>query len=573
VQSYHQQLGADVEALTYLRVYRERLISQIKAKTGLTMPEHFKVTSAGAERKGYTFEITFAERQFKTEAWASLIETDLGIKNLFPLVERDCMVADFKTAVLKKLDEKGSESIKGIARELEDLKKSEQKGGGFVPVQKATEKKEEKPVMPVKPDITQKIEQKGVPVPGDDDRDGRKDTFLNFVRDTLKDILPETELRKQYVLKKHERRLDVAELYVRDESLMSKVLYKLENAGCFVFCVVVTVLVSKSSSFIESLPIYKRHAHALKICRERFSQLTKWFSENSVLAQIRTHPLIPILSNFEQEVVVECNEHSDAVMLQALCEANSMPCLRNIRMVYIALRLTDLAKPLIIIKPDRPENSGEKKGFVKIFETEDYDMLHFLSFNRDIDEEHVEKIGQSIDEFGAIDVVKVVYTNCVDGTYKYWIVDGQHTFCALRKRKKPVRVLLIQIDTMFELVRLVAVLNNRRKLWKLIDYLKAWASLKIGVYQKIVGWLLVKIPFTVILQGLTGKERNVAVDIFKDGNLRDTVNMDGERVLGHVGELIPMLPRQTNILSAALKNLFHPILIIMLSHRYEPQNS
>ena len=226
-------------------------------------------------------------------------------------------------------------------------------------------------------------------------------------------------------------------------------------------------------------------------------------------------------------------------------------------MVYVQLKSLIAAKPLLKVTIERrgleaKQKSGESLSYVQT--SMDYNDFHFLAFNRDIDQKHAEEIGKSIDEFGIIGFVIVAYTDCVDGSLKKWIVDGQHTFTAEVKRKLPILYVLVRVDSLEELVRLVAVLNNKRRLWKLKDYLKAWAMVNIPIYKRITDWVAKKMPFTVILQALSNnKNRKDVTDIFKDGNFREDIKVDGEKMLENLAKLKTVLPQSRTIFAVLLR--------------------
>src|SRR6187551_325336 len=82
-----------------------------------------------------------------------------------------------------------------------------------------------------------------------------------------------------------------------------------------------------------------------------------------------------------------------------------------------------------------------------IYSSSNHSMFHFLEFNRKITRKHVNNLVESMKENGILSYPLMIYTDCIDGTWKYWIIDGQHRFEAFKKMGYPIRFTLYQKST------------------------------------------------------------------------------------------------------------------------------
>lgn len=386
--------------------------------------------------------------------------------------------------------------------------------------------------------------------------ENKRATLLNGIRDVLQTVIPIAELQKQYVLKKYDGgNNDTAEIQINDRRTMNRALYILDSAGYLTAVIGSKVIASTNQNVISSIPAHNRISATVKECSSFINKVQQWMDNNNVLGEIITHPILIAQSAYSDELEIECVDSTESQIIEQLFLVNGFQARKNVRMIYVPLTRPMIMKPFISAQVKRESFARSLESLGKNVRNShtstDYNEFYLLPFNRKTDPDHVNGIMKSIMEFDVIDDVKVVETDCVDGTVRKWIADGQHTFLAEKALKIPIQYKIIKVDTLFELVRLIAVLNNRRKLWKLLDYLHAWMSLKISIYAKINHWVKVKkLPFTTVLETISGKEKNVAADTFRDGNFRENQSINYEFVLKQVSELKPLLPRSNMILTA-----------------------
>lgn len=193
-----------------------------------------------------------------------------------------------------------------------------------------------------------------------------------------------------------------------------------------------------------------------------------------------------------------------------------------------------------------------------IFYSSNYPMFHRLPFNRKISWKHVRSLVDSMKRNGITSHPLVVYTDCIDGEWKYWIVDGQHRVEAFKKLGLPIQFTLYKKAnsepiTIYDLVRLVADVNNNSKKWDLPTYLKAWSFIKVREYVKLEEvQKRTKITLTSLLQAYSGLHRRQATERFTAGTYRMDKETDGDRYVEYLVELKPLLPKSTALYTSLL---------------------
>jgi hypothetical protein len=114
------------------------------------------------------------------------------------------------------------------------------------------------------------------------------------------------------------------------------------------------------------------------------------------------------------------------------------------------------------------------------------DKLNFLPFNRSINTEQVNKLMGSLESFGKLRLPVIVHTSVIDGTPKYYIVDGQHMVSSLmRFNEDKVQCIVFESNDKYEIVSIMATLNNIVCTWSFKDYINAYASLGDSNYLRL----------------------------------------------------------------------------------------
>ncbi len=198
------------------------------------------------------------------------------------------------------------------------------------------------------------------------------------------------------------------------------------------------------------------------------------------------------------------------------------------------------------------------EAYSNIYVSSNYNMFHFLDFNRIIINKHVNKLILSIKKHGVLSFPTVVYTNCIDGVWRYYILDGQHRFKAFVKLGLPIRFTLYTPEpgvnlNKYDLVRLIADLNKISKTWPLKQYLATWNTFEIREYKKINNiYNRTKISLTTLLQLYSGLNRKKATELFMDGLYQMSDEQNGDIYLQHLVSLKPLIPKSTAFYTALL---------------------
>jgi len=105
-----------------------------------------------------------------------------------------------------------------------------------------------------------------------------------------------------------------------------------------------------------------------------------------------------------------------------------------------------------------------------------------LSFNRDTKIQQVKAIASSLSYNGLLRLPVCVRTKGISGKKEMYVVDGQHLLAALdRLSNKSVESIVVETDSVEEIVQMMAVLNNVSLKWTILDYVNAYTAL--GIYD------------------------------------------------------------------------------------------
>ena len=114
-----------------------------------------------------------------------------------------------------------------------------------------------------------------------------------------------------------------------------------------------------------------------------------------------------------------------------------------------------------------------------VFTTEDYNAFKFTAYNRNIDENHVEKLKASIQKRDMTSSMPILVSD------KMEILDGQHRFLALKSLKKPITY----IKVFKHEARDVLTLNTNQKNWTIYNFFKFYAANGNRMYQSALNFM------------------------------------------------------------------------------------
>jgi hypothetical protein len=100
--------------------------------------------------------------------------------------------------------------------------------------------------------------------------------------------------------------------------------------------------------------------------------------------------------------------------------------------------------------------------------------IQFIKGNRDLYENHVQRMYDLIEENGFVDTIKVIKLR-----NKYYAAEGQHRIEALKMhniKKIPCSIIDWVSSSFDDVQRYIIDLNAHNKGWNLYDYIKSWAD-------------------------------------------------------------------------------------------------
>lgn len=107
-----------------------------------------------------------------------------------------------------------------------------------------------------------------------------------------------------------------------------------------------------------------------------------------------------------------------------------------------------------------------------------------LSFNRDTKSAQVSSIMNSLTSHGILRLPVCVRTKAINGKTEIYAIDGQHLTSALdRLDIKSTECIVVENESIQEIVEMMAVLNNVNLRWHIMDYVNAYLGLGKTDYQ------------------------------------------------------------------------------------------
>lgn len=106
-----------------------------------------------------------------------------------------------------------------------------------------------------------------------------------------------------------------------------------------------------------------------------------------------------------------------------------------------------------------------------------------LSFNRNKVEKHIKTLSKSINKIGVLRTPVIAKTKAVTGSTEYFIVDGQHLIESLKRLNiEKVRAIVVETESVLEIVDMMALLNNVQQRWTLMNYVDAYIGMGLHDY-------------------------------------------------------------------------------------------
>jgi uncharacterized ParB-like nuclease family protein len=109
-----------------------------------------------------------------------------------------------------------------------------------------------------------------------------------------------------------------------------------------------------------------------------------------------------------------------------------------------------------------------------------------LSFNRTKSESHVRVLSNSIANVGVLRTPVFVRTKAINGKTEIYNVDGQHLVESLKRMDvRSVDAIVVETESVSQIVNMMAVLNNVQQKWTVLDYVNAYCGLGNSDYYAL----------------------------------------------------------------------------------------
>ena len=171
--------------------------------------------------------------------------------------------------------------------------------------------------------------------------------------------------------------------------------------------------------------------------------------------------------------------------------------------------------------------------------------------NRKINESHVKRLVDSFKTFGTSTArIIIIRTKAIDGKVREFLADGQHTRIAAARLNETLTVSIVEMeeDTLLNITKYVATLNNNKKAWSTKNFLNAYSSNEITEYkvlQDIIENSGLKVTDILhIFLGAAGVKEN---KLFRDGEAKFMDYNDSMTMLLAVRKVMPYIPNKAYI--------------------------
>lgn len=162
-----------------------------------------------------------------------------------------------------------------------------------------------------------------------------------------------------------------------------------------------------------------------------------------------------------------------------------------------------------------------------IKETMDYEKFTLVEGNRDVSRPHVQELINSFTKYPELTAARPILVN-----EKMEIIDGQHTFEALRFLNRPI----YYIQQPGLTIAATQLLNSSHRSWRAIDFAKSYAAIGNKQYQDFLSYLyeyeLGINPTIAYLQGSQGGTSNKG---FRQGLFKIREDREvADQMIGHL---------------------------------------
>jgi len=182
-----------------------------------------------------------------------------------------------------------------------------------------------------------------------------------------------------------------------------------------------------------------------------------------------------------------------------------------------------------------------------VFLPNDIELAYLQGLQRDVIASQGRKLANSMKVMGNIRPIIVTKLKFDSNKYKFYVLDGQHNYTALRALDaKEIPVVEVPVKDIPSLVEVIALLNSSSKAWTLKDYVNAWGNIHEdyitlkNLFDKYDVELSI---IAAICSGSTVATSGPGTSLIKSGKFVIANLEETERKLADITEILSLLPR------------------------------
>jgi uncharacterized ParB-like nuclease family protein len=182
-----------------------------------------------------------------------------------------------------------------------------------------------------------------------------------------------------------------------------------------------------------------------------------------------------------------------------------------------------------------------------VFLPKDVELAYLEGLQRDIIASQSRKLAISMKAMGNIRPIIVVRLKFDSNKYKYYVLDGQHNYTALRALDaQEIPIVEVPVKDIPSLVEVIALLNSSSKAWTLKDYVNAWGNIHpdyVTLKNLFDKYDIELSIISAICGGSTVAGSGPGTSLIKSGKFRILNLEESERKLSDITEILNLLPR------------------------------
>lgn len=200
---------------------------------------------------------------------------------------------------------------------------------------------------------------------------------------------------------------------------------------------------------------------------------------------------------------------------------------------------------------------------IKLYRHDSKIPVKFLDMNRGITPSHVSEIAVSLDDMGFVRPIVMFNINLPEhNLIGLYAGDGQHTFTAALRLGLDIPYIEKKIDTIEQLVKRLAMLNNTSKPWGLCDYVQTWSFI-YDDYRKLAKYREIYDLELSCIAGILHESPSIfsSFNVIKDGTFRIKNEDKAVMYLDYVSDFIKTIPKLERGFGRRIINAYHFFLI------------